>query len=318
MSKRYFYPLLLPVLASAATFSTPVTGYVAESGPALRAVLGVPGALKFSDPLSLPDGTTKIRLPPAADYAWLERGAASPAVLLLKSGSADAVLVVDAALGSADWAAFSPRGTSAVLYSASAGRLQIIGGLPTAPKVSRDLDASTLPGQPLTAAVTDDGSTLVISTGDAIYVVGPGGPATSVLSGQKIQAVAALPNSSDVVAADSADGTIYLLQNLSSAPVARILASQVAGADYLSTTSDGAIVLAAQPGASSLSMIDVATGAVQSFLLYEAPNGLVPLSNRDVFLTSSRAGDAAWIFYRAGTSGHPLFIPAAQAAEGQE
>src|SRR5690242_10787041 len=125
-------PFLLPALAAAASsFATPITGYVAESsGSVLRSVLGLPGALSFSDPLPLPEGTTRVRVPSSADFAWVERADQAPAVLLLKAGAADRLTPVDGALGTADWMAFSSRGASAVAYSASAGRLQLITGLP--------------------------------------------------------------------------------------------------------------------------------------------------------------------------------------------
>src|SRR5690349_2902867 len=52
------------------TFMTrPVIGYAAQSSPPeLRAIVGVPGAAVFSEPLPLPDNVTRIRLAPGQSY----------------------------------------------------------------------------------------------------------------------------------------------------------------------------------------------------------------------------------------------------------
>lgn len=308
--------LLLPGLALAdASLSAPVTGYVADSSaPALRAVLGVPGSLLFSDPLALPDGTTGVRVAPGRDFAWAERGTAPPAVLFLNGVSVARFSPVEGALPAADWVAFSPGAASMVLFSASAGRLQVVSGLPDAPAVAWDLDAGSLPDQPLAAAVSDDGSTLLTASESAVYLLNPGAAAQLLLSGQKIHSLAMMPNGTDVVAADSAAGSVFLLPNVLSAPAARALASNLNGVEYISAAWDGSMVLLAQPGAQAVSILDPVSGAFQSFPVDVAPASLQPMRNPDVFLISSQPGEPGWIFVRTGSAGTSLFIPPAQPA----
>lgn len=130
--------LLLPaavLLAADAGLSGPIAGYLADpSLPVLRAITGVPGAYLFTGPLSLPDGVTRIHLAPAKDFALVEFAAAPPAVLFLAAGAADRVATLSAVMPAADWVAFSPGAASAVLFSSSAQRLQLLTGFPPRPK----------------------------------------------------------------------------------------------------------------------------------------------------------------------------------------
>ena len=141
-------------------------------------------------------------------------------MLFLSSGSVDRVAPVEGALAAAGWVAFSPGATAVVLYSSSTGRLQVLTGLPDAPRVSLYLDASTLPEQPAAAAVSDDGNILLAASRSAVYLIPPGGAAQIALSGEKIHSLAMMPDGKGAVAAEGATGSVYLLQGLTSALVA--------------------------------------------------------------------------------------------------
>lgn len=314
---RYFLLSVLPAVAWAATgLAAPVTGYVADpSAPELRIILGLPGALHYSRPLPLPRGTTRVRVAPGRDFAWVERGDAAPAVLCLSGGSVDSLAPVEGALAASDWVAFSPGATAVVLYSSSSGRLQVLTGLPGAPQVSLDLDASVLPEQPAEAAVSDDGNVLLAASRGAVYLIPPGGAAQIVLSGE-IHSLAMMPDGKGAVAAEGATGSVYLLQNLTSAPLARALVSGLVGIGQVRPAWDGGTVFVAQPGARTVSIVDVATGATQSFGVDVPPVSLDPLGIRDAFLISSRPGETGWIFLRNGSEARAVIVPAA--ASGAE
>jgi hypothetical protein len=212
--------------------------------------------------------------------------------------------------------AFSPGATAVVLYSSASRRLQVLTGLPDAPQVSLDLDSGTLPEQPAAAAVSDDGGILLAASRSAVYLVPAGGAAQIVLSGENIRSLAMLPDGKGAVAADAAAGSVYLLQNLTSAPVARALTSGLEGIGRVQPAWDGATVLVAQPGARTVSIVDVVAGATQSFAVDVPPVALDPLGIRDAFLISSRPGETGWIFLRNGSDARAVFVPAA--ASGTE
>jgi len=307
--------LLLPIaglLAGSVNLTGPVAGYVAgPSEPELRAISGVPGSYLFSDPLPLPAGTTRIHLAPGQDFALIEQGAAGLAVLYLSAGAVDRVEALGGALPAADWAAFSPGARSAILFSSSAQRLQLLTGLPGMPRIALDLDASTLPVPPFTAAVSDDGSLLVVASAHSVYLVPPAGPAQLLLSVGEVLSLAVLPNGTDVAVADRRTDSIHLLQNVASAPVIGVLASGLSGIGKIYPAADGRSILVARPGAKAVSSVDVVSGDVQTLPAGVAPVQLQPLRNRDTFLISAKPGQPGSVFLRDGDAGRVVFIPAA-------
>jgi len=311
---RYVLPFIAAGIAwSAETISGPVAGYVTDSSRTqLRTIFGVPGALRFSDPLVLPAGIRQIRLAPGQDFALVENTGSAPGVLALKAGAVDRLTPVPDALPSADWAAFSPAAGSAILYSLAAGRLQVLSGLPDAPRVTLDLDATTLPEQPAIGAVSDDGSLVLVASATSLYRLSSGGSAQLVLSAAAISSLAVLRNGTDAVLTDPSTGSVELVRNAGSGSQARVLASGLDGMGAIFPSPDGQTLYVARPG--GVSAVDLASGAVQSFASSEAPAGLLPLRNRDTFLISAKSNQPAWIFYRDGTAGRTVFVPADDSA----
>ena len=188
--------LLAPGLFAAdAGLSGPIAGYLADpTRPILRAISGVPGAYLLGDPIALPAGLTRLHLAPGKDFALAESGDAPPAVLFLAAGAVDRLIPLSGVMPSAEWVAFSTGAASAVLFSSAAGRLQVVTGLPDSPQVAFDLDASTLPEQPLSAAVSDDAKLVVMSSANSVYRLSAGGAPQLLLSAGRIASVAVLPN----------------------------------------------------------------------------------------------------------------------------
>ena len=313
---RYLLPALFAGLASAAgTLSGPVAGYVTDSSRTqLRTILGVPGALSFSEPLPLPEGVTQVRLAPGQDFALVENADSAPGVLFLKAGAVDCMAPVPGGMPSADWIAFSPAAGSALLYSARANRLQVLNGFPDAPRVALDLDATMLPEQPLMGAVRDDGSLLLVASATSLYRVSPAGAAQVVLSAGGILSITVLRNGADAAVSDPTTGSVHVVRNVASNPEARVVASGLDGIGTIFPAWDGQSLFVARPGAETVSSIDLVSGEVRSFGSSVAPVALIPLRNRDTFLISAKANQPGWVFYRDGTGGRAVFIPASELA----
>jgi hypothetical protein len=298
-------------LPGATTITGPLAGYVVESGPALRAIVGVPGSFRFSAPLPLPEGVTRVHVAPAQDFALVERADSAFGVLSLSGGTVGRVTAVDGAMAAADWVAFSPAAGSAILFSSSAHHLQVINGLPDAPRVAMELDTTSLPEQPHTAAVSDDGRVFLIASLHSVYVVPREGAAQLLMSAREIVSLAIFRNGTDAVVSDRGTGSVHLLQNVSTAPVERMLASSLKGLGKLYPSWDGGTVFVARPGMKTVSSIDMASGEVRSFDSGATPVLLHPLRNRDTFLISARPRQPGWVFYREGSTGRIVFVPAA-------
>ena len=311
---RYLLLVALAGLATAAeTISGPIAGYSADpSGRQLRAILGVPGALAFSDPLLLPEGITQLRLAPGQDFALAERADAAPAILFLSNGTVERLAPIEDGMPASDWVAFSPGASAAILFSAGANRLQVLTGLPNAPHVAMDIEATSLSVQPGLGAVSDDGTLVLLASETSVYRVSKTGAAQLVLSAGGVRSIAILRNGADAAISDSSTGSVHILRNAASAVETSILASGLDGIGAIFPAWDGRSLFVARPGAETLSSVDLESGAVESFASAAAPVGLVPLRNHDTFLISARPRQPGWVFYRDGAAGRIVFIPAAK------
>ncbi len=299
------------VALAAGAINGPLAGYAADPvRPQLRPIFGVPGALTFGNPIALPDGVTRIHLAPGQDFALVERAGAAPAVLALKDGVVDSVASIDGAMATPDWVAFSAAGGSALLY-ASSGRMQAISGLPGAPRIAMDLDASALPEAFRAGALSDDGTLVLGASGSSVYRLSQDGGSQLVLSVNAVASVSILRDGTSAVVADSGAGSIHLLRNLTSSPVSSVLASGLDGIGAIAASWDGSAVFAARTD--GISSVDLASGAVQTFGSAASPVSLLPLRNRDTFLISARPNQPGWMFYRDGSAGRVVFIPAVPA-----
>ena len=308
------------LVSAADSLSGPVAGYIAGSPKAeLRAILGVPGSFLFSDPLSLPDGISIIRMAPGQDFALVERRRGGAAAMVLGGGAVDHVTPLEGVMATAGWAVFSLGGRSAVLCSSTSDRLQVVTGLPDAPQLALDLDAALFPEPPVTAALSDDGSLVLVASSRSVYLLSQAATPQLLMSGGRIGALAVLRNGKDAVAVDRSTGSVHLLEGAASAPTPRVLVSGLDEPGQVFPSPDGKTLFLATPGRLTVSWIDLASGEVHPSeppgADAVAPVDLMPLRSRDTFLISARPRQPAWIFYRDGNVGHVVFVPAVSTKE---
>ena len=146
--------LVVSLLSSIAVFAAdtkeridaPMTGF-SYSGGELRAMLGVPGAARWSDAVRLPEGTASVRLAPGHRFALLQLENGEAGVLDLEGFGYRAIGPV-----SLDGLTFSPTGAFAAVSGA------LLSGLPANPEVL------AIPAQDGRMAVSDTG-TMAVATG---------------------------------------------------------------------------------------------------------------------------------------------------------
>jgi hypothetical protein len=288
--------------------AAPVLGYVAQPAPLeLRAILGVPGSAVFSDPLVLPKNSTNLHLSPGQDYALVERASEDP--ILLPLGASQALpATLTGAIQKADIAVFSPRGQAALLYSAPMARMQVIGGLPQTPQILRDWDTSAFLEQPVDAALSDDGGSVLLTSSLAVYQVLPAGAPRQLLSVEGPAALTFLPNSAQAAIADRGAGSVFLWHDTL---LATQLAGGLSGAGEMRPSSDGLGLWLTQPAGNSVWWLGVKTSELRAFNVPVSPAKLQGLAIRDMFLLASDAGQPAWILFQQGSDTLTTFVPAA-------
>jgi hypothetical protein len=239
--------------------------YVSTGAASLYPVLGSASRPRFGSSLALPVGAHKLYLPPLQRYALVEDSADGPiAVWTLRNAAAasadHAAVAISGVMAHPDLVAFSPGGGAAALYSASGGRLQVIGDLPAQPHIMRELSTEGRAASAL--ALTDDGLLLVVQFGDPMpFYSREGNSWQAVSTGVRPRAWAFLPRSHDLIVSDSGQNEIVLLPGVSDAPIPeRILASDAA-ADQLAATSDGDEIVAASSSTGTVWEIPLVSGA---------------------------------------------------------
>lgn len=297
--------------------NVPLLGFAVSGATELRAITGVPGASLFSDPLPLPDGAASLRLGPGHRFGLLQYadGSAS-AIVRLENGVVAGTVPVDGLMGQADTVAFSRSGSGAALYSSTAGRLQVVIGLPNAPRLVRDLGSDGLPGAVNALSVSDDGRMLALSTADnALFLLPQDGNAVLALTLRGAAALAFFPDGATVAVADRATGSIYLAALEEGSVKMRLLGSGLDGPSVLRVDDDGASVLAGSSQARSVWSLDVTSGDVRAFEAPTAPTSFEPMRNRGTYLISAEPGQPAWLMVREGDSLRMPFVPAVVKAE---
>jgi hypothetical protein len=299
---------------SVQVMQTPLLGFVYSAERSeLRPILGIPGASLFGGPISIPVGVTSIYFAPRQNYALLAHRFVGSIGLMRFQGAEEAsVTAICGAISQPDLITFSPSGNSAILYSRRAGQVQVITGLPNAPKLTRAIASSDLPDALRFLAIADDGVTLLEGTArGAIYLLPVGGAPQLLYSAADLGGLVFTPRTSDVLVFDRGAGTLFLLQDVGSAssylPIAEGLTG-VAGNAFLQVNGGSAMLVGTNT--SSVWQIDLATLGVRSTRLPVTPHMLQPLQTPGKFLLFYKSGQPAWILDTSGESGTVSFVPA--------
>jgi hypothetical protein len=285
-------------VSSPSQLQSPILGFLASNTPvALRPIFGVPGAVVLGDPLALPGDITRVTMAPNQQYALVERNDASEMGLLplTVSGTGD-IQTIAGSLGHADRIAFSPSGTSAVIYSAASQQLQLLTGLASAAPAVSDMSSDAVNGTPLTAlAVSDDAQAVLAGLSDgtngAVWLLSAQAQAKQLMPAAVPSAIRFLPQSQDAVLADSGWKQVDLLTAVTAQFSSRLLADESQGINApadVDVTPDSNRVWVADAGGSALLVIDIAAGAVASIDSPFAPSSLLRLAGRSVFLVAAQ------------------------------
>lgn len=263
----------------------PVMGYAfGAQTRELRAILGVPGASRWSDPLALPDGVTALRVAPGHRWALVLRESGEAGVLVLDSLT---YAPIADALDNLDGVRFSPAGTAMVLSTGAIYR-----GLPDDVKRAGEAGIADL------MAVSDSGEVAALRDGRLMK-------GSEFLRECSAECRFAFFPGTDSSLAVLDGGRLTEM----SGSDARILADEVDAAEMMLAANKTVLLSAG----TTLRVIDRASGAlVRSEDLPAVATRLEAMRHADAVLLSSGSeeSDAAWMFSQEGVR----FVPARAAA----
>jgi hypothetical protein len=288
--------LSLPVFsADTSSVDSPMMGYVVRPeatpqmnvGPELRAMLGIPGAARFSDPLPLPDSTVAAEVAPG--HAW---------VLVIRA--ADALAYIPASQLSTPlpgggvpqaWA-FSPSGSRMALSYPDRGEIVLLSGLPGNPKIEKTLAIAAFD-----SFAAGDNGTLVYSSGNQLFT----GDGQFLYGSDRLGAMSFAAARDSIILFDSAIASLVEVGVLNAS--SRVVATGLAAApDTLFAGADR--IYAGNTAAGTVSLIEYADGSIASQNVNVSR--IAPSAIAGTMLVSFDWNGPAWLIGVQGVS----FVPA--------
>ena len=208
----------------------PVMGYVFDSrSQGIQPIQGIPGASRMGGLMALGVRFAVAEISPRQDYA-LGVEVASGELRLVQLGVPNpAPRAVVGAIEGADRIVLSAGGDSVALYDRDSRTVQLLTGLPKAPKVNGSVELSSLPGILTALAVNDRGDAILaaVNGGDAgsLYALTIGGQPRLVAPVTRVTAVRFFHNTNDAVVADYDANEVLLIRNVLTNPEPIVMAS---------------------------------------------------------------------------------------------
>jgi hypothetical protein len=286
----------LVAIAQSASVGGPILGFVGdEHGASIRPVLGILGASVLGDHLALPSGIVRATIAPKNDYALAVQREDGQAVIVNLDIGSPTVVPLASAVTNATILKTSPMGTAAALYTADSKRLQIFSGVPGAPSVAFEFDASILPGDIVGIAVSDDAQLAIVSIGksesDGLWAVNASGAWLLTASGRSLATF--LANRHDAVVAEDALQEVSLLQDIDGSPARLPLfmfTEQQKPFSGVAVSGDGKTTFVTQHGSENITILDLATGSPAVLSCGCKPTGLFPLKDTSAFRLNGLSG----------------------------
>ena len=305
--RRLLPAILLAVYACAsdARVDGPVLGYVFDKeGSAIRAILGIPGSSRFSEPLPVGEfALEKVWIAPGRSYAIAARTDSKLSLIDLLTAKASEIAgnVTDDVPDRVVWSA---KGIAAALLY-STGRIRVLTNMDFSPEAGIEVSA----GADVSAAAVSDDGLIVLALrrteqGTTLKAFGEAGEERLLLTAPALSHVAFLNGTRDAVVSDAAEGKVYLLRNATGLSIV----GQVDEPSALAVSPDNSRVLVASKSRGRVASIAINDGVVTSFECNCAPADLDPLRG-SMFRVTGLTEATVWLFNADAAANPFTFVP---------
>jgi hypothetical protein len=301
--------LLTPHAVHSASLDGPRLGMVFDpTVRALRPILGIPGAAILGEPLDLGLDLRRTAVSPQQDYVLATEGEHNQ-VVVLTAGHAP-VFVAGADRGP-DALVLSPGGQVAALYFKGRNRIEVVSGLPAAPRVATALFLSA--GSTVSALAIGDDQTVLAAVGSTLYWVSHSGEVPVLTNLHKISAIA-LMSTHGAIVADAATNQIHRVRNITGALETDILAGPRDGISSpvaVAVSRDNRRAFVANGKSGTVAMLDLQGKiGVTRISCACTPTGLDRLAGDNVFRLTEPSNQPMWVLEASAGASRILFVPA--------
>jgi hypothetical protein len=350
MSTRLRYlGLLLTIGAAAlgaASLEGPRLGVVFDpAAKTLRPILGIPGAAIIGQPLVLHPEMEQAAVSPQQDYALATTGEGREVVLLHLDGSP--ARSIHGVASAPDRVALSSLGRAAALYYSDRNRIQVLTGLPGAPKAAFELYLSA--GEsPSALVVSDDGHVVLTGIANTVFRITPSGEVPVLHGLRQVTSIALIsvqgrttansskgrpspvhdgmgnpetevtPSAStggyDAIVADSGQNRIYRVRDVTGAAETQVLAGSdkgIAQPVAVAVSRDNQRVFVANAKSGATTILDLSGDAKPAKVSCACkPTGLARLTGDSVFLLTEPSARPMWVLDADAHQPRVVFVPA--------
>ncbi|MFN0172871.1 MAG: hypothetical protein ACKV22_41360 [Bryobacteraceae bacterium] len=274
----------------------------------VRAILGIPEASHYSEPIEPPVAARRIVFAPGHLWAIVFRDNDAPTVAW--SPELGVLGALDEVTTEPDFLAFSPSGVQASLFWREGNRLLIYSVAPGEISLVRKDSALPWPDDVHRIAISDSGTALagLTSSGNLLLIAGHIVP---LYASEHLADVSFRPGSLDLVVADRGSERILLFEESSGGYASRVLMTATEGIstpDHIAATMDG-VILASSDEAKRIWAINIITGAVENTEA-ETAHHIEALRLKGLFLLSAEPHQPGWLCQNSQGAPRVTFVPA--------
>jgi len=298
----------------------PVLGYVFDNrAKGIQPIQGIPGASRMGGLMALGVRFAVAEISPRQDYA-LGVEAASGELKLVELGvSNPEAQPVTGGLGGADRIVLSAGGDSAAVYDRDSRTVQLLTGLPKAPKSNGRVELSSLPGILTALAVNDQGDALLAAVSErdsgSLYSLTVGGQPKLVSPVTRVMAVRFLHDSNDAIVADYDANEVLLIRNVLTNPEPLVMASARDGVQRpvaVASSPDNQRIFAANSEPGAVAVISPEGGAPELIACNCRATELSAVRGGSMFRLSSATNAPIMLLDASQPEARMLFIPPAE------
>lgn len=303
--------LVAAAAVKAASLEGPRLGVVFDPATKdLRPILGIPGAAILGEPLGVHLELEQVAVSPQQDYVLATVGEGRQVVLLHLGSTSVSSAPIRGVAPRPDHIVLSPLGRAAALYYKHADRIQVLTGLPGAPRAAAELYLS--PGQsPSPLAVSDDSHLVLVGIAGTVFWITADGEVPLLDGLGQITSIALAGH--DAIVADGRHNRVYRVRDVTGNVETQVLAGQDEGiaqpvAVAVSRDNRRAFVANAKPG--GITILDLrGDNPVARIACACKPTGLDRLTGDSVFRLTEPSARPMWVLDASGHKPRVVFVP---------
>jgi hypothetical protein len=293
------------------SLSGPVLGYVFDRDAGMpRPVKGILGSATIGDPIDIGIAASQLLVLDTVHAVAPTDSGVQFLTLSLDAHQVSRTTIPGVAANPSKIVA-SRQGTSAAFYFTDPQQVQVVSGLPNAPRAAGLFQVD----QPVTQMAVNDGGTLVVYVvvgpdGESLYAWSASAGGTRFLSTVSSVSGIAITSSDDAIVTDRGENEVFAIWNAGGAAIRRLLADVKDGISSPTgvAISSGGRIYVANTGSATAVVLDANGHPLKALSCDCTITGLFPLRD-SVFRLTDRINQTTFLLDATSADERIVFVP---------